>query len=129
MQNISYFRRKYILKKINSNLQKALNKYEYLFNDWKKTYFNDGSIEECCYNRERLKIVFQEDLREHIVNLSILHPSKRYIKVYFRTCSNFSDELDVEELTCCLKELGNSNNIETQEVDIYIDFLIKNRIL
>lgn len=117
------------MKKTKSPLQKALDKYEYLFDNWNKYYSNNSCTEEYSYTKEKLKIVFQEELREHIVNLSVIHPSKKYIRVYFRKCLNFSDELCVEELIHNLENLGNSNNVEDQEINIYIDFLIKNNLL
>ena len=116
-------------KNIRSPLEKALNPYEHLFIGWEKNQFDDGSIEECSYTKDKLKILFQEDLREHIVNLSVLHSSKKYIRVYFRQCLNFSDELDVEDLINSLQELDNLNCMEDQEIAIYLEFLKKNKII
>ena len=118
-----------LLKKLKSPLQKALKKHEHLMKEWAKDSFNDGSIEEITYTKEKIKIIFQEDLREHIVNLRITHPIKRYINVEYRQCLHCADSLDCDGMIKALEGLGGVNNVESEEVSIYFDFLIKNKIV
>ena len=119
MNNVKY---KNILPNIMSN-------YENKMTEWNKHYFFDNTIEEIVYTKEKLKIVFQEDLREHIVNFSVLHPEYRLIKVYFRTTSYNANKVEINELLREISKLGNCGNQETQEVKIYFDFLYKNKII
>lgn len=116
-------------KKSRTPLEKALEQHEHLIEDWKKNYSNDGAIEEYIFIKGDFEIIFQEDLREHIINFKVLHPSKRYIKVCFRECSVFSTELEVEELIYSLEKLKGFNNKEKEEIAIYFNFLEKNNIL
>lgn len=111
-------------------LQKALTKYEHLLQDWKKNSFCDDLIEEHSYTHRdnELKIIFQEDLREHIVNFSIIHPSKRIIKVFYRQCV-LGNGVIAENIISSLKKITGQNNIESKEIAIYFDFLKANKII
>ena len=55
-----------IFKRKKSILNKILDDYTSLFEQWKKNSFNDSSIDEITYVKDNMTIVFQEDLREHI---------------------------------------------------------------
>lgn len=118
-----------LFKKIKSPLQEAVNQHEHLIKDWAKECFNDGSIEEITYEKDEIKIIFQEDLREHIVNLRIVHPCKRYIKVEYRQCLYCAEVLDCENLINGLERLKGLNNKEREEISLYFDFLKKNNIV
>lgn len=65
-----------IFKRTKSILTKILDNYTSLFEQWGKKYFNDGSIDEITYVKDNMKIIFQEDLREHITNLFIIDAKK-----------------------------------------------------
>ena len=58
-------------KKI-SKLNKILNNYNVLFEMWKRESFNDDSIDEISFEKDNIKIIFEEDLRENITNLFII---------------------------------------------------------
>lgn len=116
------------LKK-RSPLQKAISQHEHLLKSWTKNYYNDGSIEEIIYEKDEMKIIFQEDLREHIVNLRVVHPCKRYIKVEYRQCIYCAEELDCEDLINGLQRLKDLNNKEGEEISLYFDFIKKNEIV
>lgn len=63
-----------------SFLNKILDNYASLFEQWEKECFNDGCIDEITYSKDNMKIIFQEDLREHITNLFIIDTKKRMVK-------------------------------------------------
>ncbi len=118
-----------IFKKPKSILNKVLDSYNSLFETWKKESFNSDTIDEILYTKDNIKIVFQEDLREHITNLSITHPQKRIGKICYRELVLDKELLGIDKIKNSLLSLGNKNNCEKQEVEIYIEFLKLNKIL
>ena len=118
-----------VLKKVNTPLLKALENYEPLFGDWEKEYINDNGIEEISYERDDIKIVFQEDLREHIVNFSVLNPNKRIINIYFRRCVYLEESLNGSMILEGINRLGKQTNIERAEVSMYMEFLVVNGLI
>lgn len=115
--------------KKNSTLNKILNMYLSSFNNWERKRFNDGSIDEVVFENDNIKIIFSEDLREHIVNLFVIHPQKIIAKVYYREIFLGNELIGVEELKNSILELENKNNVEKKEVEIYIEFLKNNKII
>ncbi len=116
-----------IFKKTKSTLNKILDNYDSLFEKWEKKSFNDGSIDEIAYVKDNIKIIFQEDLREHITNLFIIDSKKQIGKVYYREIMLNKELVGVEKIKNSLSLL--KNNSEKQEVEIYIEFLISNKLL
>ena len=115
--------------KRTSLLLRCLNKNASLFDKWKKRYLNDGSIEEIIYEKDNIRIIFQEDVREHIVNFFVLDSQKRIAKVYFREVFLGKNLTNTDEFKKSILELGNKNNIEEQEIKIYIDFLKRFKLI
>lgn len=115
--------------KKRSTLNKILDDYTSLFNNWERESFNDGLVDEIIFQNDNTKIIFQEELREHIVNLFVLASKKRIVKIYFREVFLGDDLIDVKKLKKSLLELGNKNNVEKQEVGIYVEFLKSNEII
>lgn len=118
-----------IFYKNNSILNQNLKKYESLFKDWDKDSFNDGSIDEIAFRKGDVKIVFQEDLREHITNFSVLHPQKRIVKIDYREVVVNNELSGIDELKEKLWLLQNKNNVEDYEVEIYVEFLKHNNLI
>ena len=114
--------------KYKSTLEKHLSNYNSLFEMWKKESFNDGSVDEISFENGINRVVFQEDLREHIINLIIINSQKRIGKVYYRTVMLDKELEGVEELKTRLSLLK-KNNLEKEEIEIYIEFLKLNKIL
>ena len=112
-----------------SALQKALNNHETIFMNWKRDYYKSNCIEECIYRNHEFTIIFQEDLREHIINLTVTHPQKKIVKIHYRNASYGDNLIGVLQLNKFLMDLENKNNIENDEVNAYIDFLKVNDIL
>lgn len=103
--------------------------YNFLFEEWDRESFSDSSIEEIVFKKNKIKLTFQEDLREHIVNLFVTDSLEINGKVYYREIK-FSDNLiGVEEMKKSISLLGNKNNVEKQEIEIYVNFLKANKIL
>ena len=115
-------------KKI-SKLNKILNNYNVLFEMWKRESFNDDSIDEISFEKDNIKIIFEEDLRENITNLFIINLQKKIGKIYYREVVLNNELIGVEKLKEELLRLKNKNACEKQEVDIYIKFLKLNKIL
>ena len=118
-----------MLFKRMSALQKALNHHNTVFVNWKYDYFKSDAIEECVYTNNDVTIIFQEDLREHIVNLTVSHPQKKIIKVYYRNASYGDNLIGITQINKFLVEVRNKNNIEYDEINAYINFLKSNDIL
>lgn len=118
-----------VFNKKSSLLNRILNEHISLFNNWERELFNDGSIDEVIFKNDNKKIVFQEDLREHIVNLFVVYPQKRVVKIYFREFFGGNDLIYTDELKESILKLENKNNIERKEVEIYIEFLKNNKII
>ena len=116
-------------KKKNSALNKALNLYQDLFINWDRDTFNDGSIDEVSFKNENIKIVFQEDLREHIVNIFILNSQNRIAKIYYREVFSGDNLIGIEKLKKSISMLENKNNVEAKEIEIYVEFLKSNKII
>lgn len=76
-----------------------------------------------------MKIIFQEDLREHIMNLFIINTKKQIGKIYYREIMMNKELLGIDKIKDSLGLLKNKNNCEKQEVEIYIEFLKSNQIL
>ena len=112
-----------------SILNKILNNYNPLFEMWERKSFNDGSVNEITFKKDNIKIIFEEDLREHITNLFIINSQKKIGKVYYREVMLNDELMGVEELKESLSLLENKNNSESQEIKIYIKFLKLNKIL
>ena len=110
-------------------LKKAVKRYLHFLKEWEISYQTDPNIEEISFRKNETTLVFSEDLREHIVNFSVLHPKKRILKVEYRKCLISPDVLGGEDLIASLNALGEKGNKELQEVKIYFDFLLKNNIL
>lgn len=118
-----------MLFKRMSALQKALNYHNAVFVNWKYDYFKSDGTEECIYTNNEFTIIFQEDLREHIINLTVTHPQKKIIKIYYRNASYGDNLIGVLQLNKFLMDVENKNNIENDEVNAYIDFLKVNDII
>ncbi len=118
-----------IFKRTKSILNKILDNYTSLFEQWEKKYFNDGSIDEITYVKDNMKIIFQEDLREHITNLFIIDTKKQIGKIYYREIMMNKELLGIDKIKDSLELLKNKNNCEKQEVETYIEFLKLNKIL
>jgi hypothetical protein len=114
-------------KKKKSILNIVLDAYNSLFEMWKKESFNDGSIDEIAYVKDNIKIIFQEDLREHITNLFVIDSKKQIGKVYYRELMLNKEMVGIDRIKNSLASL--KNNSEKQEVEIYIEFLKLNKIL
>lgn len=110
-------------------LNEILNNYNSLFEMWKRESFNDGSIDEITYVKDNMKIIFQEDLREHITNLFIIDTKKQMGKIYYREIMMNKELLGIDKIKDSLALLKNKNNCEKQEVETYIEFLKLNKIL
>ena len=106
-----------------SALQKALEKHQTLFCGWTQQHQKNAGVEECIFQKGNVTITFQEDLREHIVNLFVYHPCKRIGKVVYRQLHHGELDVDLTWLKSALKELGSKSNIEQREVDLFIRFL------
>lgn len=115
--------------KKNSVLNIILNNYNSVFEMWERESFNDGSIDEISFKKDNIKIIFQEDLREHITNLFLICSQKKIGKIYYREVTLDNELIGVEELKKSISLLENKNNSEIQEVEIYIKFLKLNKIL
>ena len=63
-----------------SKLSRVIDRYSSLFIQREKRNYKDDAIEEITYKNNDMKIVFAEDLREHIVNLFIVILKKRLEK-------------------------------------------------
>ena len=118
-----------IFRRIKSILTKILDNYTSLFEQWEKKYFNDGSIDEITYVKDNMKIIFQEDLRDHITNFFIIDTKKQMGKVYYREIIMNKELLGIDKIKDSLELLKNKNNCEKREVEIYIEFLKINKIL
>lgn len=106
-------------------LQKSISKYCFLLDEWKKRYTNDYSVEEFVFEKDDNRIMFQEDLREHIVNFSAKKDSNKSVKVFFRKIVNSNCFL-INELQESLNELGIKGGKEEKEVEIYFKWLQEN---
>ena len=118
-----------IFKRKKSILNKVLDNYIALFVLWEKKCFNDSSIDEITYVKDNMKIIFQEDLREHITNLFIIDKKRQMGKIYYREIMLNKELLGIDKIKDSLALLRNKNNCEKQEVEIYIEFLKLNKIL
>ena len=114
---------------IRSALQKSLLIYSELFTDWESQHYRSDCVEECIYKKDEITIVFQEDLREHIVNLFVTHFQRRIIKVYFGHILYQDNSLHTSKLRNFLSVSNNKTNSEKEAIAEYIDFLIDNKIL
>ena len=97
---------------------KELKPYLQLFKSWEKQEYKDVGFVMVKFHKDNYTVVFEEDLREHIINFTILHPLKKIIKIYFRECL-YADWLFE------LKQLGNTVD-EQAELKAYINFLMLN---
>lgn len=95
----------------------------------KKRYFNDGSLDGITYVKDNMKIIFQEDLREHTTNLFIINTKKQIGKIYYRAIMMNKELQGIDKIKDSLGLLKNKNNFGKQEVEIYIEFLKLNKIL
>ena len=112
-----------------SALQKSLLIHSELFIDWKSEHYKSDCVEECIYKKGETTIVFQEDLREHVVNLFVTHFQRRIIKVYFG-CILFHDKsLSITKLKDFLSKTNDKTNIEKEAIGEYVDFLLINKII
>lgn len=107
----------------SSALQRALEKYQALFCGWTQQHHENAGVEECIFQKGNVTITFQEDIREHVVNLFVHHPRKRIGKVVYRQLYHGELDADLTWLKSALKELGSKSNIEQREVDLFIRFL------
>ena len=112
-----------------SPLNNSLNMYNFLFEEWDRESFSDSSIEEIVFKKNKIKLTFQEDLREHIVNLFVTDSLEINGKVYYREIKFLDNLIGVEEMKKSISLLGNKNNVEKQEIEIYVNFLKANKIL
>ena len=87
-----------IFKRTKSILNKILDNYTSLFEQWKKNFFNDGSIDEITYVKDNMKIIFQEDLREHITNLFIIDTKKQIGRIYYRKIIMNKELLGIDKI-------------------------------
>ena len=104
---------------------KELKPYLKLFKSWKKQEDKDAGFVVVKFHRGNYTIVFEEDLREHIINFTVLHPLKKIIKVDFRECLHADKTLQIHDLLFELKQLGNTVD-EKAELKAYVNFLILN---
>ncbi len=118
-----------MLFKRMSALQKALNRHNTIFINWERDYYKSDCVEEYIYKNYDITIIFQEDLREHIVNLTVTHTQKKIIKVHYRNASYGDNLIGIMQLNKFLIDVKDKNNIENDEVNAYIDFLKSNYIL
>ena len=88
---------------------------------------DDGSVDEISYVKNNIKIVFQEDLREHITNLYIIDFQKKIGKIHYRDIMLDNGLTGVDKLKNALSLL--KNNAEKREIEIYIEFLQTNNII
>lgn len=109
--------------KQSSALQRALEKYQTLFCGWTQQRHRNAGVEECIFQKGNVTITFQEDIREHVVNLFVHHPHERIGKVVYRQLHQGELDVDLTWLKSELKELGSKSNIEQREVDLFIRFL------
>lgn len=109
--------------KQRSALQRALEKYQTLFCGWRQQHHRNAGVEECIFQKGDVTIIFQEDLREHVVNLFVYHPHGRIGKVLYRQLDHGELDADLTWLKSALKELGSKSSVEQREVDLYIRFL------
>lgn len=114
-------------RKRKSTLTKILDDYDSLFETWEKESFHDGSVDEISYVKNNIKIVFQEDLREHITNLYMIDFQKQIGKIHYRDIMLDNGLTGVDKLKNALSLL--KNNAEKQEIEIYIEFLQTNNII
>ena len=112
-----------MFSKQRSALQSALEKYQTLFCGWTQRHHRSAGIEECIFKKEDVTITFQEDIREHVVNLFVHHPHERIGKVVYRQLHQGDLDADLTWLKSALKELGSKSNVEQREVDLFIRFL------
>ena len=61
---------------------KELKPYLQLFKSWEKQEHKDVGFVMVKFHKDNYTVVFEEDLREHIINFTILHPLKKIIKIY-----------------------------------------------
>ena len=71
------------------------------------------------FHKDNYTVVFEEDLREHIINFTILHPLKKIIKIYFRECLYADKILQINDLLFELKQL--SSRFGTLKGTLYLD--------
>ena len=102
---------------------KELKPYLQLFKSWEKQEHKDVGMVK--FHKDNYTVVFEEDLREHIINFTILHPLKKIIKIYFRECLYADKILQINDLLFELKQLGNTVD-EQAELKAYINFLMLN---
>jgi len=109
-------------------MRREIKPYLFLLKGWKQEV--ETSEVSCImkFQKNSFTIIFEEDLREHKINFTILHPLKRVIKIYFRECI-FADRFSqIDDLISKLKQLGDSTN-EKAELSAYFDFLKQNKFL
>lgn len=104
---------------------KKIKPYLQLFKSWEKQEDKDVGFVVVKFHKDNYTVVFEEDLREHIINFTILHPLKKIIKVYFRECLYADKILKINDLLIELKQLGNTVN-EQAELKAYFNFLMLN---
>lgn len=109
-------------------IAKMILKIYQLDSDWNMICENDGCEDIVSLTKENVKIVFREDLREHIINFEIISP-KSTLKVYYRQLSFHGYYAGVENLKEKLHCLDGKNNVEEDELNIYYDFLKKNDLI
>ena len=103
-------------------MYKEIAPFLQLLNGWEQRKYDDECSHQIELKRCNYTLVFEEDLREHKINFTILHPTKRVLKIYFRTCVYADETLQINELLSDLKEIGDSTN-EKEELKAYFKFL------
>jgi len=112
------------------NFREYMLSKKHCFNDWEDNYKFMQCYESFTFEKQNFIVSFSQDLREHRVTLSVVANNEQIINLGFGMYDVKDERYDITEIqqfasryqTRLLPEID-------EEIDVYIEFLLKNKII